>query len=508
MPYRLFYPIGIIQTFRPINTENYAIIPIILNLSISFTFSGVRMQRTVSIAIKSSINTPRAILSVISSLLLSSAFLVMPAQADDLAYIFNLAADNDPQIREARADFKAFHTNVEQGLSQLLPTLTLTANTARESSGSSTVPVTSVAPAYSWGNSYNSHGYGLNVRQNLMDFQAWYNFKAIKASDRAQAANLARLEQQLIQRVAEAYFDVLRSQDNLTSFQGELDAAERILEQTTQRFEVGLIPVTDVYESQANHDLAKVGLLVEQNRLNQRFEALQAITGEAHSDLESLSNDFPIVPADPVGIEQWVSFAMDNNLDIKAAELNFASKEEEAKAARASLFPVLDISAGYNWSKSNPPAGLSFFSSGIPSERASVALNFTLPLYTGGLNNARKRQAYYSRDASEEVLLRTRRNSTMATRNSYRSLESHVLTVAARAQAIVSAQSQLEATEVGAEVGTRNIVDVVVAQRLLYQAQRDHANARYDYVIETLNLKQAGGVLSPQDVLELNNWLD
>lgn len=444
--------------------------------------------------------------TTLSTILLSATLLAAPAQADDLSTIFNLAVDNDPEIREARANFNAFHTNIAQGRSQLLPTLSLSANTGRESNGPSEVPPGSVQSPYAWSNNYPSEGYDLSLRQNLLNFEAWYNYKAIKKSDEAQAASLGRLEQQLIQRVAGAYFNVLRSRDNLTSFQGELDAAERVLEQTRQRFEVGLIPITDVYESQANFDLARVNLLVEENNVNQRYEALEAITGQEHENLDTLKEDFPIIPADPVGIEEWVTFSMENNLDIKAAELNHDSKKEEAKAARAVMYPTVNLAAGYNWSKSDTP--FSFFPGGVASERANITLNFSLPLYTGGLNNARKRQAYYNRDASEEVVLRTQRSSTQSTRNSYRSLESHVLTVAARQQAIVSAQSQLEATEVGAEVGTRNIVDVVIAQRLLYQAQRDYANARYDYVIETLNLKQAAGILNPQDVVNLNEWLE
>jgi outer membrane protein len=135
-------------------------------------------------------------------------------------------------------------------------------------------------------------------------------------------------------------------------------------------------------------------------------------------------------------------------------------------------------------------------------------LNFSYPLYAGGLNGARKRQAYYTRDASEEALMKTQRDSTQSTRNSYRSVETDVLAVQARAQAIISAESALEATEVGAEVGTRNVVDVVLAQRTLFQTRRDFANARYNYVINTLTLKQAAGILSPQDVIDLNNWLE
>jgi len=185
------------------------------------------------------------------------------------------------------------------------------------------------------------------------------------------------------------------------------------------------------------------------------------------------------------------------------------SREYEADAAKAAMYPTLDITAGYNW---NETGGINFFNlSGgggdAVNENSNVTLNFSIPLFAGGLNRARERQAFYNLDASEEALLNTQRTSTQSARNSYRSVENDVLTIAAREQAVISAQSQLEATQAGLEAGTRNIVDVVTAQRLLFQSMRDYANARYTYVINTLNLKQAAGLLSPQDIIDLNEWL-
>jgi outer membrane protein len=432
-----------------------------------------------------------------------------PAKADDLLEIFNLAVAGDPQIRQARAEFNATHTNVAQGLSQLLPEVNLTANTSRQAQGPGTAPPGSPFPAYSYANGFNSKTYGLNIRQNLMNFDAWYSYRSIRKSDEAAATSLARSEQELIQRVANAYFDVLRSKDNLATFEAELEASARILEQQQERFAVGLAPITDVYDSQASYDLAQVNLLVEQNTLNQRYEALEAITGRQHDDVADLSEDFPIEPLVPSTLEEWVLAANQNNLDVRAARLTMESREYDAKAARAAMFPTLDITAGYSW---NETGGINFFNlSGgggdAVNENANVTLNFSLPLFAGGLNRARERQAFYNLDASEESLLNTQRTSTQSARNSYRNVENDVLTIAARAQAVLSAQSQLEATEAGLEAGTRNIVDVVTAQRLLFQSMRDYANARYTYVINTLNLKQAAGLLSPQDIIDLNEWL-
>jgi outer membrane protein len=434
--------------------------------------------------------------------------------ADDLLDIFNLAVAGDPQIRQARAEFNASHTNVAQGRSQLLPEVNFTAGTSRQAQGPAVTPVGSPFPAYSYANSFNSKSYGLNIRQNLLNFQAWYSYQAFQKSDEVAATNLARSEQELIQRVAGAYFDVLRSEDNLETFEAELEASARILEQQEERFAVGLVPITDVYDSQANYDLSRVNLLVEQNTLSQRYEALEAITGRNHDDVSNLSEEFPIEPLVPTSIEEWVMTANQNNLDVQAARLDMESKAYSADAAKAAMFPTLDLTAGYNWQETG---GINFFNlggggggggGGDPvNENSNITLNFSIPIFAGGLNKAQERQAYYNLDASEEALLKTQRTSTQNARNSYRSVENDVLTIVARAQAVRSAQSQLDATEAGLEAGTRNIVDVVTAQRLLFQSIRDYAGSRYTYVINTLNLKQAAGLLSPQDIIDLNEWL-
>jgi len=437
---------------------------------------------------------------------LALAVMTLPfssVQADDLAQIFELAATNDPEIRQARASYNAAHTTIDQGRSFLLPRVTVGGSTSRDTSGPANA--SQFGPGHSFENGFNSKGYNLSISQALLNFEAWYAFKSAKQSDQQAAANLAQAEQQLILKVATAYFNVLRTLDNLATFRAEEDAASRVLEQTRERFEVGLIPITDVYDSQASHDLVRVNRLVEENNLNQAYEALEAITGRPHNNLETLNSDFPIESLNPSSLDEWVNLALDNNLAIKSAQFDFAAKKDDARSARARMFPTLDISAGYGWNQSANP--FSFFPAAA-SERTNITLNFSYPLYAGGLNSARKRQAYYTRDASEEALMKTQRDSTQSTRNNYRSVETDVLAVQARAQAIISAESALEATEVGAEVGTRNVVDVVLAQRTLFQARRDYASARYAYVINTLNLKQAAGILSPQDIIDLNNWLE
>ena len=438
-----------------------------------------------------------------------SLSLAVPAHAEDLLQIFNLAVSNDPEIRQARATYNANHTMLAQGLSQLLPAVDINARTSRDTTGiDGPVPSSPDGEIFrlqphSFANGFNTKGYGLSIQQNLLNFQAWYAWQSVKKGDQVAALNLAQAEQQLILRVATAYFNVLRSESNLATFRAEEEASLQVLEQTQQRFDVGLIPITDVYDSQANADLATVNVLVEENNLDQAFEALEAITGVPYTNIAELDTEFPITTSD-TSLEEWTAVTLDSNLALQAAEIDLEAKEDDARAARAAMFPTVRLNVSYNWNESGNPFS---FTPNLPSENTAITLNFAYPIFAGGLNNARRRQAYYTRDASEEALLLTRRQSTQAIRNSYRTVETDVRAVEARAQAIISAQSALEATQVGAEVGTRNVVDVVLSQRTLFQAQRDYNDARFDYVIDTLELKQAAGVLSPQDVIDLNEWL-
>lgn len=437
------------------------------------------------------------------------SLLSSPVLAEDLLQIFNLAVENDPVIRQARANYNAQHTQVDQGRALLLPSVTLQGQTGRNTNGPtesipSNIPGNPPTPAHSFGAGFNSKGYNLNLSQAIFNMEAWYSYKSLRKTDEIAMLTLQEAEQALIMRVAAAYFDVLRAQADLGSLQAEEAAAMQLLEQTQQRFDVGLIPITDVNDSQFRADEVTVRRLQAENILSQRFEALEAITGVDYSSISTLSPEFPIAPPES-SLEEWTTLTSASNLPLQRAELDFEAKKDNARAARSHMLPTVQLGMGYNWNQSG--SSFSFFRPNSANEGTNITLSFSVPLFAGGRNLASMRQAYYTRDASEAVLLRTQRESSQSISNNYRTVETDVRAVAAQAQAIVSAQSSLEANTVGAEVGTRNIVDVVQAQGALFQAQRNHSNARFQYVIDTLTLKQTAGVLSPQDVIDLNEWL-
>lgn len=420
--------------------------------------------------------------------------------ADDLVSILDLAMRNDPALRQAEAQYKSRQTILDQGRAALLPSLALQGTTARQTSG--------LAGQMSFRPGQNTHGYRLNLTQAVFNLAAWYAYQGAKLQDRAGAINYAAQEQNLIIRVATAYFNVLRAQDDLATRSQEEAAAQRQFEQTQQREEVGLVAITEVYESQAAYDLARNNTILAEDTLATRYEALEAITGQPHPNIDVLREDFPIVSAEGTA-ESWTQQALDSNLALIAARYNVEAQQENLKARRADHLPTISLTGlfSHNVTAGGQSAeGSLRFAGAI--DGTSLALNINIPLYTGGGTSARRRAAEYDLVATQEALSLTRRQTTQDVRNAYRRVNTDSLVIAQRQQAITSARSALEAVEVGYEVGTRNIVDVLQARQQLFVALRNYSDARYNYVVDTLLLKQTTGLLTPQDIIDLNEWLE
>ncbi len=439
--------------------------------------------------------------------------------ADNLYEILQLALENDPSLRQAEASYRANRENMIQSRASLLPSLGVGGSTSRLTSGPTdsvyaniTNPVTGetrsirVLEDHSFRPGINNHGWGMNLNQSLVNLSAWYNFQSAKASDKAAAVNLAAQEQDLIMRVATAYFDVLRALDTLETNVQEEEAALRSLDQTRQREEVGLVTITDVYDSQAAYDLARNTTILQQDILQSRYEALEAITGQPHPNVDILREDFPIVAAEGELLE-WETQADSNSLAIAFAEFNVEASSENLKARKSDHLPTVALAGNFGHSVTSPIVREGIQIGGGASDRTSLAVSLSIPLYSGGAASSRRRAAEYNLIAAKESLELTKRQLTQNVRNAYRRVNNDVLVIAQRQQSITSAQSALEATELGAEVGSRNIVEVLRARENLFRALRQYADARYNYVIDSLILKQVTGILTPQDIIELNNWL-
>ena len=440
-------------------------------------------------------------------------------QAQDLFNILQLALENDPTLKQAEATYRANRENMIQSRSALLPSFGVGGRTSRVTAGPSddifrtvTDPETGqsqrvlVQSAHSFQPGLNNHGWGVNLTQSVVNLASWYNFQSARASNRAGAVNLAAQEQDLIMRVATAYFDVLRAQELLETNLQEEAAALRSLEQTQQREEVGLVAITDVYDSQAAYDLARNTTILQRDFLRSRFEALEAITGQPHSDIDELIPEFPIIEVEG-SLTDWEDQAEDNSLAIAAAEFNLDASRKTLRARKSDHLPTIDFTGSFNHNVTAPITQAGIQVGGGAFDQTSLGLAINIPLYQGGALSSRRRQAQYNVIAAQESLELTKRQLTQNIRNAYRRVNTDVLVIAQRQQSIVSSQTALDATELGAEVGTRNIVEVLLARQNLYRALRQYADARFDYVLDTLILKQVAGILTPQDVIDLNQWL-
>ena len=436
------------------------------------------------------------------------------AVADDLFTVLELAMRNDPALRQAEAQYKSRQMQVLQSRASLLPNVSFGASRTRQTAGApDDRPIFSdgvqvgVIPGHSFNNADYSQRYGVNLSQSLLNLASWYTYQGAKESDRAGAMNFAAQEQDLIIRVAAAYFNILRAIESLDTSRQEEEAAQRQLERTRQREEVGLIAITEVYESQAAYDLSRNNTLLAADTLASRYEALAAITGQSHPNIFVLREDFPIVSAEG-DVESWTAEALNNNLSLLAAQYNVEAQRNVVRARRSDHLPTIALQGSVNNAESGSSTSADGFSRQAGElQSSSLSLSLNIPLYSGGAVSARRQAAEYDLDATREAVNLTRRQVTQEVRNSYRRVNTDAMVVAQRQQAITSAQSALDAIEVGYEVGTRNIVDVLQARQQLFVALRNFQDAKYNYVLDTLILKQITGILTPQDIIDLNQWL-
>ena len=431
--------------------------------------------------------------------------------ADTLIDIYESAVQNDPVLRAARANFNADRENKNIARGVLLPQLSVsgeyTQTEINDDSRSVFIIDGSTLDSVTAGLiDTQETSYGVSLSQAIFDMPSWYNFQSGKALSESARAQFSADQQSLIIRVSDAYFNVLRAYDNLQTRDAEERAIQRQLEQTRERFEVGLLPVTDVHEAQAVFDDAAVNSLEARGALNIAFEGLAVLTGQDHQVLAGLTENFVATNPEPLSNQEWVDFAIGNNFQLKVAELGKDAAYNNAKAAASARLPKISGRASYFDSDSDGTRYSSPFES--QQDGHSFVVSVTMPIWMGGSVDAQRRQAKQRSIASDEGYTASKRNTVQAARSLHQLVLTNTARVKARKQSITSADSALQATQAGYEVGTRNIVDVLVAQRTVYQARRNYSNARYDYILSMMRLKEVAGQLSPEDVYQLNAWLD
>lgn len=455
---------------------------------------------------------------------LAVALFSLAVRAENLQEIYDLTISSAPQMKAAEANFKAGKEALPQARAGLLPSISGGIGVQRGQGIQHQSRVLGADfLAQSIGDYHDkTETYGVSLTQPVFDLPAWFTFQRGKSLDERAAAQLSADQQTITLGVTDAYFGVLRANENLVTAEAEERALGRQLEQTKERFDVGLLPITDVHEAQAAYDSATVNTLEAKNAVNIAFEALEVFTGKPYAQLAGLAKDFPVIKPEPLDRDAWVQFAQANNFTLRTSRLDMEAAEKAAKVAKAEYLPKVTASIGYqknlNDGTLHRDAGLPNFDGSIGSatsqafandlESTVVGLQLKAPLYTGGGISSRQRQAYQESIRAQEGYLLAQRTTTQRARSQHMQVLTDAARIGARAQAITSAQSALDATQAGYEVGTRNIVDVLISQRTLFQAERDYANARFDYINSMLRLKEVAGQLGPGDVEQLNRWLD
>ena len=443
--------------------------------------------------------------------------------AADLMAVYQRALQNDPQLREAEATRLAALEAKPQALSALLPQLSGSGTVTRQKdtgSTNTTEPVTTVIGSnattlesfpFDGRTVTTTHRYGIDLRQNLF---RWENWVALQRADSqvAQAeADYQAAQQDLMERVAQRYFDVLAAQDDLEAQEVALTSIKRQLDQAEARFQIGLIAVTDVEEARAAHDSGAAAVIAAKRSLASTQELLREITGDGFDSLARPIEPFELANPDPVSEDRWVEMALQQNLSLVSSRLAADIARENVSTARGGHYPSLDLIGSRYKANSN---GVDTFSDGTPAggtaldqNQRTIGLQLTIPIYTGGLVSSQVRQAVYQHRAAKERVERVARQTEHDARDSYLGVLSEISRVKALRRAVESNATSLHATESGYEAGTRTAVDVLQSRQLWVQAQTDYSRSRYDYMLNVLRLQQAAGTLSQQSLEKINSLL-
>jgi len=445
------------------------------------------------------------------------------AQPKDLVGVFEDALKNDPVIRQADANRLAARESRPQAIAALLPQLNGTAGITKDHNSGfqdsinaitnpanpNGPPLLVVIPEPSTIDS-TTKTWGLNLRQSVFSWSNWMTLKAASAQVAQAEATYQAAQQQLILRVAQAYFNVLTAEDTLEADQTALEAISRQLDQATTRFDVGLIAITDVEDAKAARDTAAATVIADKRTLATSEDQLQEITGQKYDRLSKPGSDMPLLNPEPAEESRWVDISLEQNPTLVSSRLAADIARDNVRVAIGGHLPSLDVIAGRTYTHNTTDElieALPF--NGVESKinDRQITLQLTVPLFSGGFTQSKVRQAEYLWIAAKEGVVQSSRATERQARDAYLGVISGISRVQALRQALASNHTALKATEAGYEVGTRTSVDLLNARRNLVQAQTNYAVARYDYIVSVLTLRLAAGTLDRPELASVNNWL-
>ncbi|MGF1750325.1 outer membrane channel protein TolC [Vibrio cionasavignyae] len=412
--------------------------------------------------------------------------------ADSLTEVYDQAKQNDPQLLRSAAERDRAFEAINSARSTLLPQINLTAGYNVNRSDDEFADSDKASA-------------GIGFSQELYNRSSWLTLDTAEKNARQSDSLYASAQQNLILRTAQAYFEVLRSKDSLEFVKANKAAVARQLEQTKQRFEVGLSAITDVHDAQAQYDRVLADEVVAENDLLNKYEGLREITGQEHTNIDELDTDRFSAQRPTNSVDFFIEEAQSKNLDLLSARIGQDIAKDNITLASSGHLPKLTLDGGYNYGNERNDTAL--LSRPGSTNSFNAGINLSVPLYSGGNITSQTKQAEYAYVAASEQLEQTYRSVVKNVRANNNNINSSIGAIRAYEQTVISAQSALEATKAGFDVGTRTIVDVLEATQSVFDAGRNLSDARYDYIVSILNLRQSVGTLSEQDIIDINAGL-
>ncbi len=430
-----------------------------------------------------------------------------PSLAVDLMGVYELASRNDQTLRAAEQRLEAAGFNPKVARARLLPTLDASASKtfgqSDPSFGGTDLPV----------NDIDTTNYRIQLNQSIYNDANYGQLNRARAELARADAEFDSAWQDFLLRVAQRYFEVLTALDNRRFAEAEETALRRQFEQAEQRYEVGLSAVTDLLEARATWDGARARTIVAANRVDDAREAMREITGVSFEEFSRLADEIPLGPPSPADSSEWVSMAMESNPEYRARLKQLDISDADIRIARSGHLPSVDFNAFVNANRNNefqprdPQTQEPLSTTTFINEQWQVQFVLNIPLFEGFAVQSRTRQARTNRLVAEHDLEQALRTVVRDTDNAYRAVEAGRREVEARRQTLISAEAAVEATEAGFEVGTRTIIDVLLAEQRFFQAQRDYSSARHEYILNNLRLRRAAGRLEPGHLEQANALL-
>ncbi len=436
------------------------------------------------------------------AVLIASAFLTLNAQAADLIQVYQQALANDATYASARSSLAAGEERIIQGRAGLLPNISANGSNLRNNGYNSGPDATFGQFLADSRTKYHSNAYTISLAQPLYDWNAWQTYQQSKLIQATSEATFSQAQQDLILRVAQAYFDVLTAQDNLTSTQAQKVATTEQLASAKRNFEVGTQTITDTHEAQAAYDLVVAQEFAAINDLDNKRTALAVVIGKSAGELAPLRTGVTIEPPSPAVVDPWISSAETQNFSVVAAGLNLEIAKREISRSRAGHMPTVNLVANrthqYNTGVGAP---------GTTSNNNAIGVSWSVPLFSGFAVTSKVRENIALEDKARNDLEATKRQASQTARQAFLGMTSGLAQVKALEAAEVSSKSSLDSNKLGYQVGVRINIDVLNAQKLLYSTQKDLSKARYDTIMNGLRLKSAAGSLREEDLAPINALL-